>query len=84
MWVERPSRIALHYLSGWFFLDFVSIAVSGVDLYGVTLGSATMDTPDNGSASSDGGGLTGLRALRALRALRLIKARHTRGLKPAD
>ena len=31
-WVVRPLPIAWHYLTGWFTLDFVSVAISAIDL----------------------------------------------------
>jgi hypothetical protein len=32
LWIADPRRIAVHYLKGWFLLDFVSIAISGLDI----------------------------------------------------
>ena len=58
MWIADPMRIAVHYLKGWFLLDFVSIAISGLDIVGVM---------------EQGSSLSGLRVLRILRAARLIK-----------
>ena len=58
MWIADPMRIAVHYLKGWFLLDFVSIAISGLDIVGVM---------------EQGSSLSGLRVLRILRAFRLLK-----------
>ena len=58
VWVARPCAIARHYLTGWFPLDFVSVAVSGFDF--VTLFSDSQEFSD-------------LKILRVLRVLRLIK-----------
>ena len=67
--VEDPKLIIWHYLTGWFGLDFVSVGVSGLDIYALAI-----PAPKAGDASGgSGGSFSGLRALRALRALRLIK-----------
>ena len=58
LWIADPMRIAVHYLKGWFLLDFVSIAISGLDIVGVM---------------EQGSSLSGLRVLRILRAFRLLK-----------
>jgi hypothetical protein len=56
-WIVSRKKIIHNYLTTWFFLDALSIAVSAFDL--IALGS-------DGSTS-------GLKALRVVRALRLIK-----------
>jgi len=59
-WLTEPKEIARRYVcSGWFFLDFFSIAVSGLDIF----------------ASGDSGvsQLKVLRALRVLRLLKLVR-----------
>ena len=58
LWIADPMRIAVHYLKGWFLLDFVSIAISGLDIVGVM---------------EQGSSVSGLRVLRILRAFRLLK-----------
>ena len=58
-WVVNPSRIAFHYLRGWFAIDAASIGVSAIDIVGVM--------------QTDQEGLSSLRVFRALRALRLLK-----------
>ena len=58
LWIADPMRIAVNYLKGWFLLDFVSIAISGLDIVGVM---------------EQGSNLSGLKVLRILRAFRLLK-----------
>jgi hypothetical protein len=58
VWVTRPGPIASHYLRTWFGLDFMSVAISGLDF--VTL-------------YSDSDNLSSLKILRVLRVLRLVK-----------
>lgn len=64
-WEGRPSLIAIHYLTGWFWLDVTSILVSIFDF--VSLGSCSA----NGNAAVSN--LSKLRVLRVLRVLRLVK-----------
>ena len=60
-YARDPKRIAVYYLTGWFPIDVLSIAVSSVDYVTISTG---------GGATGD---LDNLRTLRVLRALRLIK-----------
>ena len=69
---EDPKKIVIHYLTGWFTLDIVSVAVSAVDIYAVNL-AAHQGTRDGVNTLPNTGSLNGVRALRALRALRMIK-----------
>ena len=73
-WVEQPRKIVMHYLRGWFGIDFVSIGVSALDI--VVLSRAGEGGGEGSAGDGQGNGqgrISGLRALRALRALRLIK-----------
>ena len=60
-WISQPSRVAVHYIKSWFFLDALSVGVSTFDYLTV------FGDPDGV------GSMTELRTLRVLRALRLIK-----------
>ena len=69
-WVTDPVRIMRHYLGTWFFIDFISIAVSAFDFMAVCF-----DTEANCAAKKatlEDEVLT-FRVLRTLRALRLLK-----------
>jgi hypothetical protein len=56
--VRNHKRIALHYLKGWFLLDFISTAVSMFDLPGI---------------SDSTQGLKAIRVMRATRLLKLLR-----------
>lgn len=60
-WVQDKRKIARHYLSGWFSIDFVSCLVSGFDFVEIA------------GAEVDRSVLSMLRALRLIKLLRLVK-----------
>ena len=69
-WVSNPRRIAKNYLSTWFAVDFVSVAVSFFDFLAICFGAAD---ECEAAKMATGTNLTNMRVLRALRALRLLK-----------
>ena len=64
-WVHEPRRIAIHYVSTWFVVDFFTFAISAVDIVALCYGGTC-----DGSA---GGNVGNLRTLLLLRAFRLFK-----------
>ena len=58
MYITDPKELARRYTRGWFGLDFISVAVSAIDVY---------------SVGRDTGSLSRLKIILVLRVLRLIK-----------
>ena len=76
MWEVRPSRIAIHYIKGWFVVDFLSIFPSVVEV--VELIAKSLQQPEVGgdlARACSGDGETGalLKGIRFIRILRLAK-----------
>ena len=69
-WVTNPVRIAGHYLRTWFFIDFISIAVSAFDFVAVCFDTEANCAAKSASLEDE---LFSVRVLRTLRALRLLK-----------
>jgi len=68
--VRSHKQIAIHYLSGWFLIDLVSILTCIIDIYPLTTGNSN-EGSEPGLADSTN--IEQLRVLRVLRVLRLIK-----------
>lgn len=66
-WVTSRSRIAAHYLTGWFAIDTLSVLASGTDIF------ALYQTKPCTTEEDDGSALDNLNLFRTLRVLRLIK-----------
>ena len=65
-WVMSPKKIALHYLGGWFTIDFICIAVSSVEFVAIARSGASSESREDDELAT-------LQLLRNLRALRLVK-----------
>ena len=62
-WVRDATEIVWHYLTHWFLLDFLSVAVALFDIIPVV----------NGSGSDNVGSLRSLRMMRILRLIKLVR-----------
>ena len=71
--VTSHRQIALHYLTGWFLIDLVSILTCLIDIIPVVQNMRVTSSDEGASATVDAGQLEQLRILRVLRVLRLIK-----------
>ena len=69
VWVTSPSAIVAHYVKGWFMVDFISIGVSGIDVYVIVSDATTKVT----ASTSDADVLNNLRTLRIVRVLRFFR-----------
>lgn len=83
-WVTHPAKILHNYLTGWFWLDLVSVGVSGFDAFAHPGAPA----PADGLSAGDSEWqrleiLRGVRALRLSKMLRLLKAQRNHLLMAA-
>ena len=68
--VKDRRKIALHYMSGWFLIDFLSVATLTFDVLPLVFATDDMES------------INSLKILKILRALRLIKCGHLGGAQP--
>ena len=63
VWISNPKQLAHDYATGWFLMDFLSVAVVAVDFYSLT----------QSNDSNSGNSLLLLKLLRVLRLFKLVR-----------